>query len=145
MKDCFIDLDIVFVDDQPVASRPNESRATARADESQAAYEIGSKPGQPDLEIQHAVLEFAAGTIDAIDFPSGTEWNLTPCSRSRWPNNPNLECRPILPHANPAHLDGGLCRRGVLSVPSQPLGPPVGGLLAGVRSIEWARFEPRTI
>ena len=74
MKDCFIDLDIVFVDDRSRVVDLGQMKAeSARGtDESQAAYEIRLQAGAArSRNPARFVLEFAAGTIDAIGLSIG--------------------------------------------------------------------------
>ena len=74
MKDCFIDLDIVFVDDRGRVVDLGQMKAEPPrgADESQAAYEIRLQAGAArSRNPARFVLEFAAGTIDAIGLSIG--------------------------------------------------------------------------
>ena len=74
MKDCFIDLDIVFVDDRSrVVDLGNMKAEPPRGvEESQAAYEVRLQAGAArSRNPARFVLEFAAGTIDAIGLSIG--------------------------------------------------------------------------
>lgn len=74
MKDCFIDLDIVFVDDRNrvVDLGHMKAQPPRGATESQAAYEIRLQAGAArSRNPARFVLEFAAGTIDAIGLSIG--------------------------------------------------------------------------
>ena len=74
MKDCFIDLDIVFVDDRGRVVDLGQMKAEPPrgANESQAAYEIRLQAGAArSRNPARFVLEFSAGTIDAIGLSIG--------------------------------------------------------------------------
>ena len=74
MKDCFIDLDIVFVDDRSRVVDLGQMKAEPprTANESLAAYEIRLQAGAArSRNPARFVLEFAAGTIDAIGLSIG--------------------------------------------------------------------------
>ena len=74
MKDCFIDLDIVFVDDRSRVVDLGQMKAEPprTPDESQAAYEIRLQTGAArSRNPARFVLEFASGTIDAIGLSIG--------------------------------------------------------------------------
>ena len=74
MKDCFIDLDIVFVDDRSRVVDLGQMKAEPprSANESLAAYEIRLQAGAArSRNPARFVLEFAAGTIDAIGLSIG--------------------------------------------------------------------------
>ena len=74
MKDCFIDLDIVFVDDRSRVVDLGQMKAEPprSANESLAAYEIRLQAGAArSRNPARFVLEFAAGTIDATGLSIG--------------------------------------------------------------------------
>ena len=74
MKDCFIDLDIVFVDDRSRVVDLGQMKAAPprTANESLAAYEIRLQAGAArSRNPARFVLEFAAGTIAAIGLSIG--------------------------------------------------------------------------
>ena len=74
MKDCFIDLDIVFVDDRSRVVDLGQMKAEPprTANESLAAYEIRLQAGAArSRNPARFVLEFAAGTIDATGLSIG--------------------------------------------------------------------------
>ena len=103
MKDCFIDLDIVLGMIEAGRSWPHESRTTARGGRITSGLRNSAPAGAArSRNPARFVLEFAAGTIDAIGLSIGIGWNLTPKPQSV-ANNPNREgVDRFLPHANPA-------------------------------------------